>query len=285
MLLSTLQFWRVKLMRKIWFAGIFFVIISFTLIGCSGDSDEVNSNANKNEEANEENGNDVNNTENNEDKNDGENENSDSNNEAVDANAAEADEGGFADEIKPLGVEEVLLDQEKVSQFKEGRDTFIEHDELLYVEHNFITHLLDYELTYDEENTFAEVFKEKGDYAYEPSYKDEGGAIMDLGQVYDEDSDEYKDIPGESAESYKMIEYDGKLYVPERLINVFMDTPLNFERRDRAMEVGLRSEATNIYDFGIDDQYSSSTAEVTQDASDVTIEGKNNEKGVVIRNI
>src|SRR5699024_6254611 len=130
----------------------------------------------------------------------------------------------------------------------------------------------DYELTYDEDDTFAEVFEGKGDYQYEPSHDE--GAIMDIGQIYVEDVDGYENVPEDEEELYKFIEFDGKLYVPNRLINVYLKTPLNYERRDKTLELGLHSEATSIYDVGIDERTSSS-AEVTQNAADVTVEGKN----------
>lgn len=278
-------------MRKLWFVGIFIVIISLALIGCSEDSNGDNSNNNKNEDVNEEE-NEANNEEDNTNENENElnQEENDDNNMAFGNDDENNNEEGFgeesiADEMKPLNVEEVLVDEEKETKYKEGRDTFIEHDELVYVEHNFITHLLDYELTYDEENTFAELFKEKGDFNYKPAHEDEGGAIMDIGQIYVEETDEYEDIPGDSADLYKFIEYEGKLYVPARLINVFMESPLNFERRDQTMEVGLHADATNIFEMDVDNDYSSSSVEVTKDASDVTIEGENFEQGIILNNI
>src|SRR5699024_9198091 len=240
--------------------------------------------------------NNTNETNNDESLNDESNENNEniSDNEEIDENeetdenqAAEADgEGTLADEVEVVDVENVLLDQEEVkSRFKEDEDVFIEHNDLLYVEHDFITNLLDYELTYDEENTVAEVFEGKGDFSYKPTHEDEGIALMDVGQVYDENADEYEDIPEESADLYKFIEYEGKLYVPERIIGQFLNEPIHYERRDKTIEVGLRAEATDLYDFGIDDEYSSTSVEVTQDSSDVTIEGENYGQGIVLKDV
>lgn len=53
----------------------------------------------------------------------------------------------------------MLNDGEEVPEFEEN--TVIEHKELIYIEHEFITDVLDYELTYDEDDAFAEIFEGK----------------------------------------------------------------------------------------------------------------------------
>lgn len=258
-------------MKKILAVISFIMIISMLLIGCSEKTGgEVNSD---NEEVK------VDEEETIEDEEGEEEVNEDELNESE--REEELEEETFADEIKVLDVEKMVHDQEEVSEFNANEDTIIEHDERLYIEHDFITEILDMELTYDEENTFAEIFEEKGDFHYEANHED--GAMMDIGQIYVEELDDYENISGEEEELYKFIEYEGKLYVPERLINVYMKEPLNYERRDETLEIGLKSESTTVYDLGITD--GSSSAEVTQNASDVTIEGENYEGGVVLRDV
>ena len=255
-------------MRKMWSFSIFVAIILSLLIGCSGKTVEKNIASDGNEEEITE---------------------EESNQEEADENESEENleeeiEETFADEVKILDVKTVLDDQDEVSDYNGNEDILIEHDELLYVEHAFITELLDYELTYDEENTFAEVFRSKGDFSYEPSHQDDGGAMMDIGQIYVEDLDKYENISEDEEELYKFIEYEGQLYVPERLINAYMKSPLNYERRDQTLEIGLHSETTSVYDIDITSD-SSSAAEVTQNASDITIEGKNYDGGIVLRDV
>lgn len=248
--------------------------ILLVLIACSDKSDANN---NQNEQTNT-NNDEIEETEAEENEND-----VDENNISNLGDENNLEEDSFVDEIKVLEVDKILIDQENISKV-DKEDVLIEHDTILYVEHDLITELLDYELTYHEEDTFAEIFDGKGDFIYEPSHEDEGGAIMDVGQVYVEKIDDYKNIPSEEADLNKFIEYKGKLYIPERFINVRMESPISYKKRDQTIELGLRSEAISLYDFGIESKYSSS-AEVTQDASDVTIEGKNHESGIVIRNV
>lgn len=258
-------------MRRFWFGGIFMALIFVLLIGCSNDADGENNKAEeKDDEVTEE---EVEQEEDQEEADEVD----------VDEEVEEEEDPGFASEIRVLDIETVLNDQEEVSDFSPEEETFIEHEELLYVEADFITEVLDYELTYDEENTFAEVFKDKGDFTYESTHEDEGGAIMDIGQMYIEDLDEYEDTTGEE-ELYRFIEYDGKLYVPKRLISVYMKSPLNYEQRDKTIELGLHSEATSIYDVGLGDD-ASYAAEMTQNASDVTIKGENYEGGILLNDI
>lgn len=266
-------------MRRVWFVVSFIMMISILFVGCSGNNDENNNNNDNNNEnntVNEENNNNENN----------ENEAANQNNNEEDLNENENNENEteetFADEVKVLDVETVLHDQDEVSEFDPNEHSIIEHEELMYIEHDFITEVLDYEFTYDEEETFAEVFEGKGDFTYEPSHED--GSMMDLGQIYIEELDKYENISGDVEELFKMIEYEDKLYVPERLINVFMKSPLNYERRDQVLEIGLQAEAEDLYDVGVADD-SSNKIEATQNASDVTVEGENHDGGIIIKNI
>lgn len=255
-------------MKKLGFFSII-VIIGSLLIGCSEKEDEEPTSADEDEE----------------EVVDEEQEPEEVDEEDEEENQEdEPEEETFADEIDVLDVQTVLVDQEVVSGYHAKADIFIEHDEIIYVEHDFITQLLDYELTYEEENTFAETFEGKGNFRYDPSHQDEGGALMDLGQIYVEDLDTYEDISGSEEELYKFIEYGGRLYVPERLINVYMKSPLNYERRNQTVEIGLHAESISVYDIGVSSE-SSSSAEVTKNASDVTIEGENHDGGIVLRSI
>lgn len=265
-------------MKKVLSASLLIAIILSLLVGCGKKNDDESKKSDENEEPITEEETKK------EDEVDEEGEADKENDSDENPGETEEDiEGTFAAEVKNLDVETVLHDQDNVSSFRADDNVVIEHEELLYVEHDFITEVLDYELTYDEENTFAEVFERKGDFNYEPSHADEGGALMDLGQIYVEDIDKYVNIT-EDEEYYKFIEYEGKLYLSERFINVFMKSPLNYVRRDQILEVGLHSDPASIYEVGITDGSSGNT-EVTQSAPDVTVKGKNYEGGVVIRDV
>lgn len=260
-------------MKKTGFISAFIVIISILLIGCSEKPDEDADRADKNEK-------EVIDEEQEQEKVDEE----DPEEDEEENQEEEMEEETFADEVQVLDVQTVLHDQEEVPGYRANADVFIEHDEIIYVEHKFITEILDYELTYEEENTFAEIFKGNGHFRYDPSHQSEGGSLMDIGQIYVEDLDKYEDISGDEEDLYRFIEYGGRLYVPERLINVYMKSPLNYERRDQTIELGLLSEPISIYEVGISSS-SSSSAEVTQNASDITIKGENYGGGIVIRDI
>jgi len=157
----------------------------------------------------------------------------------------------------------------------------IEHEELMYVEHQFITELLDYELRYDEEDTFAEIFEGKGDFIYESSHED--GALMDLGQIYVEEEDAYENIDSNQTEYFQFIEFEEKLYIPERFIHIYMKSPMNLDRRDKVLEIGEFKESVSVSDVGLAN--TGSNIEITQNAEDVTVEGENYGAGIVISNI
>lgn len=270
-------------MRKFW-SVLFIAILSSLLIACSGDDKEEAVEADKEEEESAEEESDV------EDESDEEAVEADELDESDDADESdEMDdpmEETFADEITVLDVEKVLYNQDDVSDdvLVENEDVYIEHDDLVYVEHDFITEILDYEVRFDEENTLVEVFEDKGDYTYEPAHEDDEGALMDVGQIYVEEKDDYENIDGDEEELYQFIEYENKLYVPEQFVKVYLKAPLNYERRDQILEVGERSDKTSIYEVGITED-TSNNAEETQDSSDVTVEGKNHKEGIVLTDI
>src|SRR5699024_5354911 len=195
-----------KCMRKFW-SILFIAILSSLLIACSGDDKEEAVEADrKEEESAEEEESDV------EDEADEEEVEADELDESDEMD--DPMEETFADEITVLDVEKVLYNQDDVSDdvSVENEDVYIEHDDLVYVEHDFITEILDYEVRFDEENTLVEVFEDKGDYTYEPAHEDDEGALMDIGQMYVEEKDDYENIDGDEEELYQFIEYENKLY-------------------------------------------------------------------------
>src|SRR5699024_4006002 len=170
-------------MRKFW-SVLFIAILSSLLIACSGDDKEEAVEADKKEEESaEEEESDV---EDEADEEEVEADELDESDESDDADESdELDdpmEETCADEITVLDVEKVLYNQDDVSDdvSVENEDVYIEHDDLVYVEHDFITEILDYEVRFDEENTLVEVFEDKGDYTYEPAHEEDEGALMDI---------------------------------------------------------------------------------------------------------
>ncbi|MUV38735.1 hypothetical protein JNUCC1_02606 [Lentibacillus sp. JNUCC-1] len=194
------------------------------------------------------------------------------------------EEETFANEVNVLDVGEVLLDQEAVSDFNEEDTILIEHEEHKYVESEFVTSLLDYEITYDPEKRTAEVYKGKGDFTYEPMHEEEEGALLDVGQFYLESMDDYFAPSDDEVDQYKFIEFEGKLYLPERLIMKHLETPVNYLRRDQTVEFGLRGEPTDVYDLGVGRSHDSMIY-ITNEATDVTIDGENYEQGIKMTEI
>src|SRR5699024_8928337 len=139
------------MMRKM--ALIFTLALSMLIFtSCSNITDLVNVFSGDNEENEENNLNDVNNEEENDDW--FENDNNDDS--EMSENEEEEMEEGLATDIRTLDVDTVLIDQEELDLTVETDKLVIEHEELRYIEHEMITEVLDYELTYDEDNTYVE---------------------------------------------------------------------------------------------------------------------------------
>lgn len=248
------------------------IIMSLALLvacGSKGDANEQNNNNQNEVENNEINDENTNGNEE-EEENDGEN-----------MAANENEEPSFADEVFVQDVSEILLDLEAIDL---AENILIEHENKRYIEHEFITTLLDYEVTFDETNNVVEVYKEKGDFQYEPNHTNDGGALMDVSQIYDERIDDYNDTE-EQKDEYGIVEFDDKLYLPVRLINMYLEMPVHYKKRNGIIELGEASEKTNIYDYAVENELQGNSATTTQTAGDVTIEGTNYEKGIKLTGI
>lgn len=237
------------------------------LAACGGKNDN-NASANNKENEVENNNNEAN--ENNEQENEDNEENEPANEE----------EPSFADEVTVQNVTEILLDLEETDL---DEHVLIEHENKRYVEQEYITSLLDYEVTYDEANNLVEIYEGKGDFTYEPNHTDDGGALMSMSQIYDERLDDYIDTD-EEIEDYGIIEFDDKLYLPVRFVNTYMETPVHYKRRDGIVELGEASEKTNIHDYAVEFELQG-RAVATESSNDVTIEGENYEKAIKIEGI
>lgn len=199
----------------------------------------------------------------------------------VDEDEPEEETPTFADEVMVFEINDVLIDQEK-TDFESN--ILIEHDNNLYVEQDYITSKLDYEVTFNDDSNLIEVFKGKGDYKYTPNHIEDEGAAMEIVQVYDEKSGDYVDV-GDKSEDYSVVEFDEKLYLPVALIDRFMEKPVHHKRRDGILELGVSSERVSIHDVAVDKRLQGSKASATINASDVTIEGTNYEKGLKLEEI
>lgn len=227
-----------KLLRNL--TVLFFSLLLLTgcgLFGKSTGSNEEDNDMNQEEVENNEVENnteeDNNSLNDNEDENDENNDTNHMNNE----NEVE-EEPSFADEVRILDVEEVFFDREEVDLPTE--DLLLIHDETTYIAYEPVSELLDYEMRFDPDSSFAEVLEGKEDYTYEPMYEDEGGALLDVGELYIDSNEEY--VNPSNNENFSLIEYDGELYIPERILERAFHTPLNYIRKDRELELGLRSE-------------------------------------------
>jgi len=194
-------------------------------------------------------------------------------------------EEGLATEFRTLDVDSVLLDQKELDYTSEIDRLVIELEELRYIEHEFITEVLDYELTYDEENTYVEIFEEKGDYKYEPAYESDEGVILDVGQVYVGETDKYENISDEEEKLFKFIEYDDRLYISERFINRFMKSPTNIDRRSNTLEIGIMKESVRVEDIELSGQTTTSKVDATESSQHVTVEGENHGGGILFSNL
>lgn len=209
----------------------------------------------------------------------------DNNDTEMNENDDEEIEEGLATEFRTLDVDSVLLDQKELDYTSEIDRLVIELEELRYIEHEFITEVLDYELTYDEDNTYVEIFEEKGDYRYEPTHSGEGGIIMDVGQVYVGETDKYENISDDEEELFKFIEFDDQLYISERFINFFMKSPINIDRRNNILEIGMMAETTNVEDIALNKDTKNHKVDASESPQHVTVDGENHGGGIVFSDI
>lgn len=246
-------------MRKLSIIGLSLVLLLFA--ACSkddGDAAEEGNNQDESseldeEESEEENENDV-------------DEDADGD---MDEEEEEEEEPTFADEVNVFELSSILLDQEEVDGFDE--DTLVEHEQTLYIESEFITTLLDYELVFDADNGVVELYEEKGDFVYEPNHSENNGDVLTVGEFYIESIDDY--VNPDDKYNYDFIELNDKLYVPERFVTRYLGEPINYHRRDSVLELGIQSEVTYLADVETDGNMLWGDGGVSSDPKHTTIKG------------
>src|SRR5699024_5782763 len=160
--------------------SILIAIILILLSGCGlfKKSDANDTNNVDNDNVTEENNNNENNTNNN-NNNDEENE----------AEIEEEEEPTFADEIRELEVDTVLLDTEEEKVETEG--LLIEHEQENFYAYDIVSELVDFEMDFQPDKQYAEVFEGKSDYTYEAEHEETEGAVLDVNELYLGEEDYY----------------------------------------------------------------------------------------------
>lgn len=252
---------------------ILLLLAIFVVASCSSKTDEVNGN---NEIMNENTEDGINNEVDLEETNDPENEETNDENVEDDESAEgendeeEEEEPTFADEVRILEVDKVLYDQEEVELDTE--EFLIEHERIKYVDYETISEWLDYEIKLDPESSFAEILEGKEDYTYEAAHQEEGGALLDVGEIYVDSLESYVDPEGD--DTFDFIEFNEKLYVPERILEIGLHTPINYIRKDRTLEFGIRSEPLYLNDLKTNGSALRGNGGLSSDSKHATIQGE-----------
>lgn len=176
----------------------------------------------------------------------------------------------FAEEVRILEVESLFYDEEEVDINLEG--LLIEHEKVKYVEYETVSELLDYEIKLDVEQAFAEILEGKEDFTYEATNEEEGGALLEVGELYIDSMEDYIN-PG-YEETFDFVEYNERLYIPKRVLEVGFHTPFNYIRKDRVLELGKRAEPIYLDDIETRGSMKSGDGGISSDAKYATIQGE-----------
>ena len=239
--------------------SILIAMILILLSGCGlfKKSDANDTNNVDNDNVTEENNNNENNTNNN-NNNDEENE----------AEIEEEEEPTFADEIRELEVDTVLLDTEEEKVETEG--LLIEHEQENFYAYDIVSELVDFEMDFQPDKQYAEVFEGKSDYTYEAEHEETEGAVLDVNELYLGEEDYYYNP---EDDDFYFIEYNERLYLPERMLERAFYTPVTFVRKDKEVQFGERTEAVYLDDVETGGGMSMGDFNVTSDSNYSTIKG------------
>ncbi|WP_017471225.1 hypothetical protein [Amphibacillus jilinensis] len=83
-------------------------------------------------------------------------------------------------DLRVIDVNDVLLDLNVVEEFDEEKHIFIEHDKFIYMSHSVASEILCFDVTYDEDNLFAEILKGESDYKHETIHDDKSSATVNV---------------------------------------------------------------------------------------------------------
>jgi|GEM_PF-6964318 len=176
----------------------------------------------------------------------------------------------FADKVTVLKAEEVLVDQEIVDI--DDNELIIEYEGVNYLEYEIVSELLDYEVKFDPDTSIAEIKEGKEDAVYEANHQEDGGALLDVGELYVETNDSY--IDPSSEESFDFIEFNEKLYIPERVLELGFHTPINYVKDEQRLEIGERSEPLYLDEVETDGTTLLGDSGITTESKYTTIQGE-----------
>ncbi|SHF95141.1 hypothetical protein [Ornithinibacillus halophilus] len=167
-------------------------------------------------------------------------------------------------DLRVLDIEQVQYDAESWDNYNPDEHLFLEHDQRLYVSHQITSDLLGINIQYDADNLFAEVLEGESDYQHETIHTDHSSAIVEVNEYWRYDHDDYWMATG-AEEDYHFLEYEGNLYIPQRVVEMIGYAPIRYDRSQNTINFGLLAEPIDMFE----------NAEVSNSSGSLLIEPRN----------
>lgn len=172
-------------------------------------------------------------------------------------------------DLKVIELDAIYYDLEEVDIDLE-RYVVVEHEKTLYFSHELVSDIIGIDVNYNPENMFSEIFEGESTYIHEMVYPDRNSSELPVNEYWRFDYDDYW-TPETGEYTYDYLEYNGKLFIPERVIEMIGDTPIYWNRQARVIEFGESSEEVEL--ISLDYNERSSTTATPRDS--ITYGGKN----------
>ncbi|WP_062049588.1 hypothetical protein [Bacillus sp. JCM 19034] len=168
-----------------------------------------------------------------------------------------------------LELDKLLYDLEEIEGYDPSKHIVLEYDQTLFFSNDILSDVLNLNVNYDADNFFSEIFEGEGTYTHEMVNTDRSSSILEVNEYWRFDYDDYWTSPGDT--NYNYLEYDGQLFIPDRVVEMIGDTPVYRDRQANIIELGESSTEVYLNTLNYNDR--SHTTATPRDS--LTFEGEN----------
>lgn len=172
-------------------------------------------------------------------------------------------------DLTVLELDKLLYDLEEIEGYDPSKHIVLEYDQTLFFSNDIISDVIGLNVNYDATNFFSEIFEGESTYIHEMVNTDRSSSILEVNEYWRFDYDDYWTSPGDL--NYNYIEYDGQLFIPDRVVEMIGDTPVYRDRQANIVELGESSTVVYLNTLNYNER--SSTSATPRDS--LTFEGEN----------
>ncbi|PYZ96544.1 hypothetical protein CR205_12580 [Alteribacter lacisalsi] len=171
--------------------------------------------------------------------------------------------------LRELDVNEFTLNLDTPDGYDPDVHRVVEYEQTLFFAHEITAELLDLDIRYDADNRLAEVFEGESQYTHETVHPEHESEVLEVNQFWSFDKEDYW-TPENEDYIFDFLEYNGQLFIPERVMYSVAQTPVHYDRQNGVIELGLASTEESIAGVDFDHDRMSNVTE----RESITFEGE-----------